>query len=124
MTNNYTISESFKEDICKAIRANNCSVLNDIILSESYSSLTKKEKDNCLLNLAIRRFLYLPQNIDFIKYLVFEYKISENTYQLTADTAAYSVSKKFEDMFAIRKLNEELNQELDSNNKNTKKLKV
>lgn len=124
MTNNYTIAESFKEDICKAIRANNCSILNDIVLSEAYSSLTKKEKDECLLNLAIRRFLYLPQNIEFIKYLVFEYKISESIYQLAADTAAYSVNKKFEDMFAIRKLNEELNQELTQNHNTDKKLKV
>lgn len=124
MKSHYDILESFKEDICKAIRANNCSVLNDIVLSETYSILTKKEKDTCLLNLAIRRFLYLPQNIEFIKYLVLEYKISVETYCLNADAPAYSVHKKFEDMFAIRKLNEELNQELPQNNTPSKKVKV
>lgn len=104
-----------------AIRENNLETVKDILNSECYKRLTKQEKEEKVFyELYIESFN--SNNADhFLRYIIFDYKISEETSIHTIP----DLNDKIRNMFEARKLNEELRTELEVNNdKSTKKPKV
>ena len=119
----YEICEQgcFSIDVAYALGNYKGKTIEQLIESENYPSLTKEKKDTAILSKALLEFAlgYLEQST--FEYLIFEYKISEDAY---INLDSQYKSKIVEDMFSKRKVNEELNIELEIKERNRKKLKV
>jgi hypothetical protein len=96
------------------INNNNLSQIKEVLLSENYSRLNNEQKEIAMLNLAI---LHLAMNVDdtcLINYLIFDYKISKNSY--------LKIAKPYIDRFILPFFSaRELNEELKINNELIKK---
>lgn len=117
---------NFRKEIRKLVSTKNISSLNKILYSDSYLGCNKDKIEKTIFQ--ISNMLYtvskLSINIDnknteTLKYLIFEYKISEE-----ASINQTSVSEEIKEMFEIRKFQEDLNQELDVKNKPSNKMKI
>jgi len=96
---------------------------NNIMLPEKYPFISTKEKESYIFGttLALTQFYDVANN--FLEHLIFNYNIDEEHYLKIAHPNG---NKPVEDMFAKRKLMNDLSQELDSSNgnKNNKTIKL
>lgn len=95
--------------------------IEQLMDSEKYPSVNNEEKEKELLTKALLSFSLGDLETSFFEYFIFEYKISEDVY---VNLDSEYKNKIVEDMFAKRKLNEDLNKGLDTNANPNKKLKV
>jgi hypothetical protein len=118
----YLIDESYLNiEIGLALKNNDYDRIKTILLPESYPNLSIIQKEEKIFELALSYLYFNLTSIEFFKYFIFEHKVSQDIYNKME--YAYK-SKVVEDMFESRNLNENLNLDLNTNDKIGKKLKV
>jgi hypothetical protein len=106
----------------KACILDNIEEIKQILISDSFPSLTKEEQEKYVFKSANLIFSLRNQGLEILKYLVFDYGIKEE-YCVPAIEQYFTAEVK--EMFKIRKLNAELNSDLEvNNNKSIQKVKI
>ncbi len=113
-------------DVRELINKDIIDLFKNIMLPKSYPALPKDEKEKEVFNTTRLLLDTSNKGHEAMKYLIFEYKISEEYH------TQYTMTKNLDidEMFAKRKkdqiisFTEELNKELDPNLKETKKIKL
>ncbi len=95
--------------VSAALVDNDIPAIKNLFLSNSYNKLTKKEKEKQIFYTIYMESL-TERNVDeFLKYIIFDYKISEENSILNIT----DLTNHVKNMFDSRKLNAELSLELD-----------
>lgn len=107
--------------ILNAICDNDLEYVQRILTTNCYETLDQNEKEKQVFYSIYDNALSGVYDLEpFLKYIIFDYKISEeNSINDIPDLA-----NKVKDMFVTRRLNEELSAELVNNNQPNKKPKV
>jgi hypothetical protein len=113
-------SEDIDLTITQAIRSKNLESIKNVLLINTYSFLNQDEKEEVVFKAIYYDYARNITDDSFLKYLIFEYNIKENN----SIKNISNLNNNVKNMFESRKLNEDLNQELNNDNKTGKKLKV
>lgn len=115
MLTNLTVSQ-FVKNLNEAIKVNNTDFIKVLMNPNEFVTLKNKQREQLIFYYAATSFISTGKG-DFLHYLIFDYKISEeNSINNPSEAVDDSVIK----MFEARKLKEQLNIEL--NHKNNKPL--
>jgi hypothetical protein len=95
--------------------------IEKILIPDNYPQFTLTEKEKYIFNTLANQFILNNNNDELLKYFIYKYEISEEN---SLDIIAPGIKAVFEPMFELRRLNKELNINLEVNNHNQKKLKV
>lgn len=109
-------------DVIRALKQNIRKRVKEVMDPQNHPNITNEEKETAILSQALLSFSlkYLDQS--FFQYFIFEYNINEDIY-INLDSE--HKTKVVDDIFARKKLNEDLRAELEVNAKiDSKKLKV
>lgn len=113
---------AFRQEVNKIIKSTDRNLFTNIMSKESYPFLTQLEKEKYIFETALSLTKFYVRATDFLEYLIFEYKINEAIYTSIAHLNRYKpIEDMIEDMFAKRKLADELSQELQKNDINIEK---
>ena len=113
---------NFNIQVIYAVQNKEHKNIEQLINPNNHPNLTKEEKEAEILSKALLSFSLNNLEVSFFEYLIFEYKISEDVY-INLDSEYKN--KIVEDMFQVRRLNDELSAELLRDNNNpTKRPKV
>lgn len=104
----------------RAILENDLETVKQILINNCYEHLTQQEKEQTLFYSIYSQSFASDNAAPFLKYIIFDYKISEGN----SITNIPELSEKIRNMFENRKLNEALSNELHSNEQTSKRLKV
>jgi hypothetical protein len=114
----YTPSDILKSDLNIIIKDDDLIKIKDILLHEHYPELNDKDKEFHIFNMASYFFKYYGESYNILKYLIFDYQIKEED----SIKKFFIENEPVEKLFAIRRLNENLNSTL-TNNLNTEQSK-
>jgi hypothetical protein len=95
--------------------------IEKILIPDNYPQFTLTEKEKYIFDTLANQFILNNNNDELLKYFIYKYEISEEN---SLDIIAPGNKAVFEPMFELRRLNKELNINLEVNNHNQKKLKV
>ena len=111
------------QEVGLAIDSNNIEQIKTIIFSKTYPEVSQDNKEKEVFNALMRSFNYDGEGEDLLKYLIFEYEISEvNSLRDIPNEDKYEHIKS---LFTLRDLSNSLSRELSSKTSNhNKKLKV
>jgi hypothetical protein len=112
---------NFKIQVGDALKDNNQIMIEKLMHPQNHSSLNKRQKEKEILDMALELLFFREIEESCLEFLVFDYKISEDTY---TEMGNQYKNKIVENMFDKRRLNEELSTELASNFNSKLKLKV
>jgi hypothetical protein len=102
-----------KDQISQAIRYNDKKIIEQLMLPENYPNLSQQKKEEEIFNMALDFLFFGLETEAFLKFFIFEYGVSEDVHSKINSKYKNSL---VEDMFATRKLNEELEKELEKSN--------
>jgi hypothetical protein len=95
--------------------------IEKILIPDNYPQFTLTEKEKYIFDTLANQFILNNNNDELLKYFIYKYEISEEN---SLDIITPGIKAVFEPMFELRRLNKELNINLEVNNHNQKKLKV
>lgn len=101
--------------------SNNINPVHRILTTQCYDKMTEKEKEEQVFSAIYQEYLRSSKAEPFLKYIIFDYNISEDN----SISNIPDLNNTVNGMFQSRKLNEELSIELETNSNETgKKTKV
>lgn len=109
------------EAINEAAYANDLEEAKRILCLKQFPGITKEERESCLFSEAYIAFKNYRKGEDILKYLIFEYKITEDN---SINKFEFNSEPTIKQMFETRKLQEELTSELNLNNTVSTKFKI
>jgi hypothetical protein len=110
------------QEVGLAIDSNDIEQLKKIIFNKKYLEVSQDEKEQQAFIAIMHSFNYDGQGENLLKYIIFDYKISEeNSLKDLPNEDKYQYIKS---LFTLRNLNKSLSMELPSKKDNNKKLKV
>jgi hypothetical protein len=123
----YVIFDMLYTDLAKASMSQDIEAFKGILTSIKSPLVQQEEIDKAVFfstyQLADKEHSKPVEEL--LKYLIFDYKINENSYfGIIKNANNPSLNMRVENMFTLRKLNENLNQDLNTNSENIKRLKV
>lgn len=109
-------------DVIRALKENIRQRVKELMDPQKHPNIPSEEKETEILSQALLSFSLKHLDKSFFEYFIFEYNINEDIY-INLDSE--HKTKVVEDIFARKKLNEDLRAELEVNTKiDGKKLKV
>lgn len=116
-----SLLSTIEQKVKMAVNLNDSSILDEILNVEPCKYINQDQREKHVFGILSDEFFYFDKGLDLLKYLIYEYKISEdNSINLIKD----DIKKTIESMFEVRKLNEELKFNLENNEYIKKKIKV
>lgn len=104
-----------------AVFLNDQERIDKILVPDNYPQFTLAEKEKYIFDTLASQFILNNNNDDLLKYFIYKYEVSEENSLDIIEPGRKSI---LEPMFEIRRINKELNTNLEVNNHNQKKLKV
>lgn len=96
----------------QATNDKNLEIIKKTLTNKCYENLTQDEKEEAVFLAIYHECIFESKDDKFLKYIIFDYKIKEeiSVEKILKD----DLDQKVKVMFDTRRLNEELNHELDS----------
>jgi hypothetical protein len=113
-------SEDIDFTVNQAILSNNLGVIKNILFITCYSFLNQEEKEEVVFKTIYSKYARNLTDDSFLKYLILDYKISENN----SIKNIRNLNIDVKNMFESRSIKEELEQNLITNIHQNKKPKV
>jgi hypothetical protein len=114
--------KKIRDAVYSATKTDNVEKIRHLLTDNNFPNMPKAIKESIILGGALDDFDLFNVGEKIVLYLIFDYKIDESIFEEMKDVCINI--KNTEDMFAKRRLTEQLNLELKNNLKEIKKNKI